>query len=133
MKLSILFLFSLFLIQDNQVEVDKSDFIGTWKWVNSELVSEAGIFITTPETEDRTESIVITEDYQLVKMLNGSVTCQSNFVLDLEWDTENPFRYKEINCSIGSMTISNDTLETYAYLGCPSMSRYYVKVKPSNN
>ena len=133
MKLSILFLFSLFLIQDNQVEVDKSDFIGTWKWVNSELVSEAGIFITTPETGDRTESIVITEDYQLVKMLNGNVTCQSDFVLDLEWDTENPFRHREINCSVGSMTISNDTLETYAYLGCPSTSSYYVKVKSSNN
>lgn len=133
MKLSLLFLFSLFLVQDNQLEVEKSDFIGTWEWVSSELVSDAGIFITTPETEDLTASIVITEDYQLVNMLNGSATCQSDFVLDLEWDSENPFRYKEINCSIGYMTISNDTLITYLDLGCPSVSSYYVKVKPSNN
>ena len=130
MKLFTLVLFSVFIFQDNPPPQEKSDFIGDWIWVKSKLSSQAGFFITTPETEGGTASIVISADYSLKYIVNDSVLCEREFSIKENIEgLDKPYSFMNYNCGVGAIKVSGDTLKTYVDMGCPSMESFYVRNK----
>ena len=102
---------------------EKEKYVGKWIWVKSVLESRAGVFVSTPETENRTESIEISADFIIKMTHNNIVTCEESFSKP---KSEDNYTHSK-NCSSGYLQIVNDTLQSHRYLSCPSETSYYVK------
>ena len=127
MKLIYLFILTLTLA-GSQSDSPKDKYIGKWIWVKSDFSNRGGGGTTNPTTTTFTAMVEITSDFKLKSFENGVLICEADFVLP-EVDSEEFSSFSEDNCYLGSAQIKNDTLQFYRYLGCPSVTSYYVKIE----
>jgi hypothetical protein len=100
-------------------------YIGKWQWVKSDFTNRGGGGTTNQTTTTYTAMVEITSDFKLKHFENGILICEGDFILH-ENDEHVHFSAPE-NCSLGAARLNKDTLIFYKYLGCPSITNYYIK------
>lgn len=124
MKLIYLFILTLTLA-GNQSDSPKDKYIGKWIWVKSDFSNRGGGGTTNQTTTTFTAMVEITSDFKLKHFEKGILICEGDFILH-ENDEHVHFSSPE-NCSLGTARLNKDTLIFYKYLGCPSITNYYIK------
>ncbi len=103
---------------------------GTWEWEQSITKGRGGEIVQNPESESMTKQIVIGADYSVKVIENGEVTCESTLIASKTHMPKGELEdYFESDCIKGSFGVIDGQLKQYQYLGCPSTTTTYSRVK----
>ncbi len=108
---------------------DFESFIGMWEWVSTSTAGRGGIHVATAEITGTTKTITISEDGKISIHENSKLVCEGGFELLTTKSNDPLVNNFKSDCMKGSLSFKDGNLQQYEYLGCPSRTTLYKRIK----